>query len=438
MYLTQTNVINNLTKDEYFQLRELCFFSNCLYNVAIYNIRQQFFQDKTYLTYLKNELECKENENYRLMQSNCAQQTLRVADQAFKSFFALLKLANEGKYDYKKIKMPKYRQKGSLFNYIIQGNSISIRDGYLKIPLSREYMALRGKEKIKIKVPERLIGKKICEVKIIPKYNGRYFKIAYCYEVEVEDFQLNQENTLAIDIGLDNLATCVTNTGTSFIMDGRKIKSINQYWNKQKAKLQGILSKQNLYTSEKMQRITNKRNNRVEDYLKKAARYIVKYCMENDIGTIVCGYNPDFKREIDLGKKTNQQFVQISFGKLRSQLKCLCERYSMKYIEQEESYTSKASFFDLDEIPTYQADCQEKYKFSGRRIHRGLYRSKDGKILNADVNGAANILRKSKQNFKYEELCRGVFLVGTHSVIFKNKLCLPDKRTTPLRIRLSC
>ena len=244
-------------------------------------------------------------------------------------------------------------------------------------------------------------------MKIIPKYNGRYFKIAYCYEIEVEDLELNQENSLAIDIGLDNLATCVTNTGTSFIMDGRKIKSINQHWNKQKAKLQSILSKQNLHTSERLQRITNKRNNRVEDYLKKAARYIVKYCIGNDIGTIVCGYNSDFKREIDLGKNTNQQFVQVSYGKLRSQLKCLCERYSMKYVEQEESYTSKASFLDLDKIPVYQADSQEKYNFSGRRIYRGLYRSKDGKIINADVNGAANILRKSKQRLNQERLCRG-------------------------------
>ncbi len=229
---------------------------------------------------------------------------------------------------------------------------------------------------------------------------------------------MNQENSLAIDIGLDNFATCVTNTGTSFIVDGRKIKSINQSWNKRKAKLQSILSKQNLYTSERLQRITNKRNNRVDDYLKKAARHIVNYCIENDIGTIVCGYNEDFKREIDLGKKMNQQFVQVSFGKLRSQLKCLCERYSMKYVEQEESYTSKASFLDLDEIPVYQAESQEKYNFSGRRVYRGLYRSKDGRILNADVNGAANILRKSKQNLQMEGLCRGVL-------------------ATPLRIRLS-
>ena len=201
MYLTQTNVIRNLTKDEYFQLREMCFFSNCLYNMALYNIRQQYFENKTYMTYPKNEPHCKENENYRLMQSNCAQQTIRVADQAFKSFFTLLKLAKEGKYDYQKIRMPKYRRKGGLFNYIIQGNSISIRDGYLTIPLSREYTALRGKDRVKIKVPEQLIGKKICEVKIIPLYKGRCFKITYCYEVETEDLQLNQENSLAIDIG---------------------------------------------------------------------------------------------------------------------------------------------------------------------------------------------------------------------------------------------
>ena len=418
MYLTQTNIIRNLKKDEYCQLREMCFFSNCLYNVALYNIRQQYFEKKTYQKYPKNEPFCKENENYQLMQSNCAQQTIRIVDQAFKSFFGLLELAKEGKYDYKKIRMPKYRQKGGLFNYIIQGNSISIRDGYLTIPLSREYRALRGKARVKIKVPERLINKKIREMKIIPKYNGRYFKIAYCYEVEAEDLQLNQENTLAIDIGLENLATCVTSTGTSFIVDGRKIKAINQRWNKQKAKMQRILSKQKLYKSERLQRSTNKRNNRVDDYLKKVARYIVNYCIGNDIGTIVCGYNSDFKREIDLGKRTNQQFVQVSFGKLRSQLKCLCERYSMKYIEQEESYTSKASFLDLDEIPAYQADNQEKYNFSGRRIYRGLYRSKEGRNINADVNGAANILRKSKQRLEIERLCRG-FL------------------DNPLRIRLS-
>ena len=407
MYLTQVNVIRGLSKEEYFRLRELCFFSNNLYNVALYNIRQQYFKDKTYLRYPKNEPQCKENENYRLMQSNCAQQTIRVVDQAFKSFFALLKLAKEGKYDYKKIRLPKYRSKGGLFNYIIQGNSISIRDGYLTIPFGREYSELRGKAVIKIKVPERLSDKKIKEVKIIPLYKGRAFKIAYCYEIEAEDLKLNRDNSLAIDVGLDNLATCVSSIGTTFIVDGRKIKAINQCWNKRKAKLQSILSKQKLYTSEKLQRITMKRNNRIDDYLKKTANYIIKHCIDNDIGTLICGYNSDFKREINLGKKVNQQFVQVSFGKLRSQLKSHCERFGMKYIEQEESYTSKASFLDLDEIPIFEAENPIKYEFSGRRIYRGLYRSKTGKILNADVNGAANILRKSKQRLNIERLCRG-------------------------------
>ncbi|MBR1420855.1 MAG: IS200/IS605 family accessory protein TnpB-related protein [Selenomonadaceae bacterium] len=130
----------------------------------------------------------------------------------------------------------------------------------------------------------------------------------------------------------------------------------------------------------------------------------------------ICGYNSGFKREINLGRKTNQNFTQISFGKFRSQLKTLCKRYGMQYIEQEESYTSKASFLDLDEIPIF--DSEKHGKFSGRRISRGLYRSKNGRLINADINGAANILRKSKQNFDFEELCSGLL-------------------ASPLRIRLS-
>ena len=403
MYLTQINIIRGLSKREYFQLRELCFFSNCLYNFGLYNVRQNFFENKTFLNYPKNYPNCKDNENYKLLQSNIAQQTLKDVDEAFKSFFGTI-----GKV--KKSRPPHYREKGGLYQITIAGNSISIQDGYLQIPSSRTYSSVLNKHKIKIKFPERLVGKKINEVKIIPCYGGKYFKIAYCYEVEKKDLQLNREKSLAIDIGLDNLATCVTNTGTSFILDGRKIKSINRHWNKRKAYLQAILmkQKQKQYFSNLLRRITIKRNNRVEDCLKKTARYIINFCIENDIGTVVCGYNPDFKREINLGKKTNQNFTQISFGKLRSQLKTLCGRYGMKYVEQEESYTSKASFLDLDDLLVYDAEKPYKGKFSGKRIKRGLYRSKTGKLINADVNGAANILRKSKQNFDFEELCKGL------------------------------
>ena len=401
MYMTQINMIRGLTKAEYFQLRELCFFSNCLYNVAIYNIRQQFFKDKTYLRFKANYHQCKNNDNYKLLQSNMAQQTLRAVDFAFKSFFGSL-----GKV--KSARPPHYRKKGGLYNLIITGNSISIQDGFLTVPQSRTYTSVLNSHRIRIKVPERLIGKKIKEVKIIPLYKGRAFKIAYCYEVDEENLNLNQENSLAIDIGLDNLATCVTTFGTSFIMDGRRIKHINRNWNKRRAHLQSILMKQGKYSSRLIEQITLKRNNRVNDCLKKTARYIINFCIVNDIGTVICGYNPDFKRNINLGKKINQQFTQISFGALRRQLENLCSRYGMNYIEQEESYTSKASFLDLDEIPIYGAQMPYTGTFSGKRIKRGLYKSKSGRLLNADVNGAANILRKSKQKVNFERLCVGL------------------------------
>ena len=401
LYLTQINMIRGLTKAEYFQLRELCFFSNCLYNFALYNVRQQFFADKTYLRFEANYHECKDNDNYKLLQSNMAQQTLRAVDFAFKSFFGSV-----GKV--KNARPPHYRKKGGLYNLIITGNSISIRDGYLTVPQSRTYSSVLNSHRIRIKVPERLQGKKIKEVKIIPLYKGRAFKIAYCYEVDEENLKLNRENSLAIDIGLDNLATCVTNFGTSFIMDGRGIKHINRNWNKRRAHIQAILSKQGRYSSKLLERITLKRNNRINDCLKKTARYIVNFCIANDIGKVVCGYNPDFKRGINLGKVVNQQFTQIPFGALRRQLQNLCTRYGMDYIEQEESYTSKASFLDLDKLPIFNADNSREYEFSGKRIKRGLYRTKSGRLINADVNGAANILRKSKQNLDSERLCVGL------------------------------
>jgi len=400
MYLTQINMIRGLNKAEYFQLRELCFFSNCLYNFALYNVRQKFFKDKTYLRFEDNYHECKDNDNYKLLQSNMAQQTLRAVDFAFKSFFATV-----GKI--KSARPPRYRKKGGLYNLIITGNSISIQDGYLTVPQSRTYTSVLNGHRIKIKVPEHLIGKKIREVKIIPLYKGRAFKIAYCYEVDEQDLNLNRDNSLTIDIGLDNLATCVTNFGTSFIMDERKIKHINRNWNKRRSYLQSILMKQGHYSSKLLERITLKRNNRVNDCLKKTARYIINFCIANDIGTVVCGYNPDFKRRMNLGKKINQQFTQISFGALRLQLKNLCARYGMNYIEQEESYTSKASFLDLDELPIFDAEKPYTGTFSGKRIKRGLYRSKSGRLINADVNGAANILRKSKQRLDFERLCVG-------------------------------
>lgn len=418
MYLTQSNVIRGLSKEEYSILRKTCQYSNNLYNVALYNIRQYYFQDKKFLKYEENYHVCKENENYGLLQAGVSQQTLKVADRSFKSFFNLIKKAKSGEYRFKDIKMPRYREKGGMFNLILSTNAINIKNGFLTVPMSRKFSKLHGGRQVRIPFPERLENKTIKEVRICPIYHGRYFKIQYCYLQEEEPQDVSVDNVLAIDIGLENLAACVTNTGTAFIMDGRKLKSINQYWNKQKAYYQGIADKQRQKKTHRLNALARKRNNRTQDYIRKVARYIINYCIEHHIGTVVCGYNGDFKRSMNLGKITNQQFTQISFGSLRETLEGLCGRYGMRYIEQEESYTSKASCLDLDDIPVYNPGQPYTGAFSGKRVHRGLYQFADGRIANADVNGAANILRKSKQNFDFEELCKG--LLGS-----------------PLRIRVS-
>ena len=408
MFLTQSNVIRHLSKDEYAMLAEMCRYSNNLYNVALYNIRQYYFNEKKFLTYESNYHECKINENYGLLQAGVAQQTLKVADRSFKSFFNLIKKAKSGEYRFQDIKIPHYREKGGMFILVLSTNAINIKDGFLQIPMSRAFSKAHSGESIKIAFPERLANKKIKEVRIIPILKGQHFKIQYVYEQAEQNLNLSQDNALAIDIGLENFATCITTIGTSFIMDGRKLKSINQYWNKRKARLQSIADKQKNKSTRLIQCITTKRNNRAKDYVRKTSRYIVNYCIDNNIGTIICGYNSDFKRSINLGKMTNQQFTQISFGSLREQLSSLCEQYGMRYIEQEESYTSKASFLDLDEIPVYNPEQPYTGKFSGKRIHRGLYRYSDGRIANADLNGAANIMRKSKQNYDFVELCKGL------------------------------
>lgn len=407
MYLTQSNQIRNLSKKQYEVLREMCWISKNLYNVSLYNIRQYYFSEKKFLNYESNYHHCKVNENYKLLQAGISQQTLKVVDRSFKSFFNLMKKAKKGEYRFQDIKIPHYLEKDGLFVLILSTNAINIKDGAISIPFSREMRKKYPNVDIKIPFPKRLEDKKIKEVRIIPQYNGKFFKIQYCYESSINDLGLNKDNALAIDIGLENLATCIDTNGASFIIDGRKLKSINHYYNKQKAKKQSILDKQNLKYSKSMCKLINKRNNKANDYIKKSARLIINYCIKNDIGTVIVGYNSDFKRNINLGKANNQQFTQISFGALREAINNLCERYGMTYIEQEESYTSKASFLDNDTIPTFDPHNTNEYKFSGRRIKRGIYKSAEGLIINADINGACNILTKSKQNFDYEKLCIG-------------------------------
>jgi len=394
MYLVIKQQVKHLTKEEYNILRELCRTAKNLTNQAIYNVRQHYFQEKQYLRYEANYHELKNSDNYKLLNSNMAQQTLKNVDTMFKSFFSLIKLAKQGKYNFKYIKMPKYLPKNGYSNLII--GQIRIKDdGILTIPYSYTFRK-KYETKIQIKIPQVLEDKKIKEIQIIPKFNARFFEIQYTYEIQEEDINLNTNNALAIDLGVNNLCTCVTNTGKSFIVDGRKLKSINQFFNKQNAKLQSIKDKQKIKRQTKQQfLVSRKRKNRVDDCINKACRYIINYCLTNDIGTLVIGYNQSFQCKTNLGKRNNQIFTQLPFGKIREKLEQLCKRYNINYILQEESYTSKASFFDNDELPTYNADNPQTYKFSGKRIKRGLYQTKNNYLFNADCNGALNILRKS-------------------------------------------
>ncbi len=395
MYLTIKQQVKHLTKEEYNILRELCRIAKNLTNQAIYSIRQYYFQEKQYLRYEANYHELKNSENYKLLNSNMAQQTLKDVDQMFKSFFALIKLAKQGKYNFKHIKLPKYLPKNDYSSLIIA--QFKIKDNnILTVPYSNTFKK-KYETKIQIKVPKILENKKIKEIQIIPKFNARFFEIQYTYEIQEENIQLNTNNALAIDLGINNLCTCVTNIGKSFIIDGKKLKSINQFFNKRNAELQSIKDKQNIKVQTRQQYlISRKRKNRVDDYINKTCRYIINYCLVNDIGTLVIGYNQSFQNKANLGRKNNQIFTQLPFGKIREKLEYLCKRYNINYILQEESYTSKASFFDNDELPIYNADNPQTYEFSGKRVKRGLYQTKNNYLLNADCNGALNILRKSK------------------------------------------
>ena len=395
IYLVIKQQIKHLTKEEYNILRELCKIAKNLTNQAIYNIRQHYFQEKQYLRYEANYHEMKYLENYKLLNSNISQQTLKDVDKMFKSFFALIKLAKQGKYNFKHIKLPNYLPKNGYSNLAI--SQIRLRkDNILTIPLSNTFKK-KYNNKIEIKIPQVLEDKKIKEIRIIPKFNARFFEIQYTYEVQEEDINLNTNNALAIDLGVNNLCTCVTSAGKSFIIDGKKLKSINQFFNKQNAKLQSIKDKQNINRQTKQQfLISRKRKNRVDDYINKTCRYIINYCISNDIGTLVIGYNQSFQNKTNLGKRNNQIFTHLPFGKIREKLEYLCKRYNINYILQEESYTSKASFFDNDELPIYNADNPQTYEFSGKRVKRGLYQTKNNYRFNADCNGALNILRKSK------------------------------------------
>ena len=393
MYLTVKQKVKHLSKEEYCILRELCHTAKNLANEAIYHVRQYYFTEGEYLNYEKNYALLKNSPNYKMLNSNMAQQILKEVDGSFKSFFGLLKLAKKGKYSFKDCNFPHYLPKDGFTTLVI--GFVRLHENKLILPYSNLFRKTHNP--VEIKIPPILTDKKIKEIRILPKSKARFFEIQYTYEVECVQRNLNQNNALALDLGVNNLVTAVSSEGSSFILDGRKLKSVNQWFNKENARLQSIKDRQGdkRRTTNRQKLLADKRNRQVNDYMSKTAKKIMDYCIANDIGTLVVGYHEIFQRNCDMGKQNNQNFVNIPYGKLRSKLEYLCELNGILFVKQEESYTSKASFWDKDVIPVYNADNPQSYNFSGKRVKRGMYRTASGKLLNADVNGALNILRKS-------------------------------------------
>ena len=411
MLLTQTVglKLNNSEKDI---LSNLCHLSKNLFNVGLYTVRQYFFQEQKYLSYESNYHLCKENENYQLLATDCGQQTLKYVDRCFKVFFKLLSMKKEGAYQ-ERVNLPRYLAQDGYFPLIIpirKRHDFALCDWKFKIPTSRKYTREHGS--VYITVPPNIRGNRIKEIRILPKQRGKFLDAAFVYAphelvgfpdktgaYESDDQKVNSfsNQAISIDLGLNNLATVVSTTDESFIIDGRWLKSKNQWFNKRRAKLVHHKDKQGIKHLTKQEAwLSYKRKNQVNNYLNKAARYIVNFCLDRKIGTIIVGYNPTLKQNSNLGKRNNQNFVNIPIFTLRSKLESLCERYGLNYVEQEESYTSKASAVDRDRMPVYNADNPAKRKFSGKRVKRGLYKTKAGHLINADANGSLNIGFKSK------------------------------------------
>ncbi|MGN1391091.1 MAG: RNA-guided endonuclease InsQ/TnpB family protein, partial [Sharpea porci] len=393
MHLTVKQQVKHLSKEDYKTIKELCHIAKNLANEAIYNVRQYYFAEGEFLKYEKNYTLLKNSPNYKLLNSNMAQQILKEVDGSFKSFFGLLKLAKQGKYAFKDCKLPHYLPKDGYTTLVI--GFVRLKGNKLMLPFSNGFK--KTHKAVEITIPPILLDKKVKEIRIIPKAKARFFEIQYIYEAECVQRNLNTNNALALDLGINNLVTAVSSNGRSFIIDGRKLKSINQWFNKENARLQSIKDKQHYgkKSTNRQKAIARDRNNKVNDYMNKAARKVINYCIANDIGALVVGYNETFQRNSHIGKRNNQNFVNIPYGQLRSKLEYLCRLNGIIFVKQEESYTSRSSFWDRDDIPVYNADNPGEYQFSGERVHRGQYKTASGKTINADVNGALNIMRKS-------------------------------------------
>ena len=367
------------------ELDKLFRISNNLYNQALYLFRQRLDADGTWTWYndmdklIKGTTNLEGECNYKLLKSQCSQQILRVLDKNMKSYCKSIKDWKKHPETYKGMpQMPYYRKRGSMFNLYYTNQSCSIKDGRIKlakdlfvdIPQWNKYSGLLAK---------------FNQVRLQPL--GSNIKVEIVYDYRVQHADIDKSKCAAIDLGLDNLATMVTDDGC-VIFSGKYLKSYNQYFNKILSRLQSVKDRQGMKRStRRIIRMYNKRDRYFEDAFHKVSRKIVDMLVEKKIGMLVVGYNVGWKQKSDMGKMNNQKFVQIPFARLVSYLQYKCEMVGIDFVKHEESYTSKCDALALEPIGKHE-------QYLGRRTKRGLFRSSIGKLINADQNGALNIMRK--------------------------------------------
>jgi IS605 OrfB family transposase len=386
MQLVEQHIIGR--RDPRFAVIDVAAFqSKNLYNAALYEIRQSFIKDGTYLNYNEIQRRMQSHEAYKALPAKVSQQILLVLDKNWKSFFEAQEAYKAAPSTFLgRPNLPKYKHKTEGRNVLIYTMQAISRG---KRSLDRGIVAPSG---LPIRVKTRQPPKSIRQVRIVPR-NG-YYVVEVIYEQEEQKTAVDPVLCAGIDIGMNNLAALTSNKPgfVPILVNGRGMKSTNQFYNKRKAALQKALGK--IGTTKRMERVTNRRNRRIAHDMHTASRFLIDLLVSEGIGTLVIGKNDGWKQDAHLGKRTNQHFVQIPHARFIAMLTYKAEMVGIRVKLTEESYTSKASFLDRDPLPVYKPHDETKHTFSGKRLKRGLYRASDGRLINADINGAGNMIRK--------------------------------------------
>jgi IS605 OrfB family transposase len=406
-------------------LEFICAESHKLTNCGIYYARQLYLKTQKIIGKFDLEKEYKNNKHYQVLSSQAAQQILRSVAESFKSFKELNQKYRKGELT-DKPHLPKYRKKEGLFLVTYPKQALKWVDNQIRIPLGKTVKQWLGLDSFYLPMTYNLRFQEIKELRILPR--NHCFYVEFVYESNPVEIEVNPDNVLGLAPGLNNWLTGVSSLGTSFIIDGRHLKSVNRWYNKQVATLKE--GKPQGFWSTQLAKITEKRNLKIRDAVNKAARLVINHCLEHQIVVVVFGWNKEQKQECNLDKNNNQSFVSIPTAKLKERIRQLCEHCGIKFIETEESYTSKASFLDNDSLPKF-GERPEGWQPSGKRTKRGLYRTAQNQYINADANGAANIIRKvsTTLNFDLSRVSRGVLTRPQ-----KFKFWSAKKTRSPLRI----